>query len=136
VRGTALIVIGLVMGAMLIEPAVAHLTTFSHLKEHFYTKEAANKKFGKLVAAGVHIKTAPNLNSPPAVDRSFGFSATNRVLSCTVDNNWVATRDAICTPYVFPNGTVAVEIFDTGTGSGPAGLTGADFWVIAFGPGV
>lgn len=40
VRATILIVIGVVMGAILIQPAVAHLGGFAHLNKHFLTRAA------------------------------------------------------------------------------------------------
>jgi hypothetical protein len=42
VRAAILIVLGVLLGAYLIEPAIAHLGSFSHLKSHFGVKVVGN----------------------------------------------------------------------------------------------
>jgi hypothetical protein len=107
-----------------------------------------------LIGAGVHTIRA-SAGAEPTIDRFFnnvngtaptiagssgtyeidmGFDVTERFVLCSVDTNFVDTRDAVCTVSTPGGNTVRVRIWDTGTQSGPAAERNAEFWVIVFGP--
>ena len=107
-----------------------------------------HREAGALVAAGIHVKRgagdAPvierwfnNINgSAPTVsgsgghyDINFQFPMDDKFLQCTVDNNYVVTRDATCSVYIHSSGIVFVEIFDNSEG----GLRPGEFWVLVYG---
>lgn len=106
------------------------------------------KTASTLVAAGVHVKrgagdapvidhwfnhingTAPTVSGAGGnytVD--FKFELDDKFMLCTVDNNYVVTRDAVCTVYIHPNDVVFVDIFDNSEG----GLRAGEFWVLVYG---
>lgn len=51
-RTVPAIVAGLLVGAVLIQPAVAHLTTFAHLKDHFMVDRVFYRSETDTIAAG------------------------------------------------------------------------------------
>ena len=107
-----------------------------------------HREAGALVAAGIHVKRgagdAPvierwfnNINgSAPTVSGSgghynidFQFPMDDKFLQCTIDNNYVVTRDAVCSVYIHSSGVVFVEIFDNSEG----GLRPGEYWVLVYG---
>ncbi|HEX2032529.1 MAG TPA: hypothetical protein VHL78_14215 [Actinomycetota bacterium] len=93
VRGTILILIGTVMGAMLIQPAVAHLGDFGHLKDHFLTRAA-----GAINTDDINDFTSPtfttilskNINAP-----SGGFLAITGSVGVEDDCSFVGSNDLL-----------------------------------------
>jgi hypothetical protein len=104
----------------------------------------------QLVAAGVHTSRPNAITDPPVIDDSFnyfngttptisgsvgtydinmGFDVTDRFVLCSVDTNYVDTRDALCTVSTPGGSTVRVRIFDI---SAATEVT-AEFWVLVYG---
>lgn len=46
-RALSLLLIGLLAGSLMLGTASAHLGSFNHLKQHFYTKQKADKRFAR-----------------------------------------------------------------------------------------
>jgi len=107
-----------------------------------------HREAGALVAAGIHVMRgagdAPvierwfnNINgSAPTVSGSgglyifnFQFPMDDKFLQCTIDNNFVVTRDAVCSVYINSSEVVFVEIFDNSEGGPRPG----EFWVLVYG---
>ncbi|WP_052668238.1 S-layer homology domain-containing protein [Nitriliruptor alkaliphilus] len=89
---------------------------------------------GQLVTGAVHVTR--DAGDAPVVSRSLnnvseatasisgsggsyivnpGFNATGSFISCTIDSNFVDTRDGTCTVFALPNGNIRVRTYDTGT---------------------
>ncbi len=101
-----------------------------------------------LVAAGFHI-TRDGSNNPvvedwfnnvngvaPTItgsagdyDIDVGFATATKFAVCSVDTNFVDTRDALCTISTPGSNLVRVRTFDTGANA----LAAAEFWVIVYG---
>ena len=64
----------------------------------------------------------------------WGFRVKQDYPACTIDHNYVDTRDAICTVYRFRPEGYFVETWDTGTLNGPARQRDAEIWVTVSGP--
>jgi hypothetical protein len=109
-----------------------------------------NLDAAQLVSAGVHTSRPIAITDPPVIDDSFnyvngttptisgsagtydinmGFDVTDRFVLCSVDTNYVDTRDALCTVSTPGGNTVRVRIFDI---SAAAEVT-AEFWVQVYG---
>ena len=106
-----------------------------------------HREAGALAAAGVHIKRDGSDNPyvadwfnnyngvAPTVSGAngdytinFGFNTTNRFPLCTMDNNYVATRNALCD--VYPSGNyVFVQTWDADVGYSQPD----EFYVFVFG---
>ena len=107
-----------------------------------------HREAGALVAAGIHVKRGGcnepvierwfnNINgSAPTVSGSgghynidFQFPMDDKFLQCTIDNNYVVTRDAVCSVYIRSSGGIFVEIFDNSEGGPRPG----EYWVLVYG---
>lgn len=66
-------------------------------------------------------------------DIDFGFSMANRFVLCSLDTNFVDTRDALCTVSRLSGNSVRVRIWDTGTLQGPAQTRNGEFFVLVLG---
>ena len=107
-----------------------------------------HREAGALAAAGVHIKrdgsdnpyvadwfnnvdgVAPTVGGGSgsyAVD--FSFSTTNRFPLCTIDENYVDTRNATCSASTPFNNRIFVEIYDADVGWGQP----AEFYLLLYG---
>lgn len=64
----------------------------------------------------------------------FGFSIVDDYAQCTIDSNWVDTRDAICSVYLQDSQIFAVRAWDTGTMDGRPRGRNAEFWILVYGP--
>jgi hypothetical protein len=107
-----------------------------------------NKLANVTVAAGVHVTRgaadAPvveswfnNVNSvAPTIsgsagdyDINMGFGVTDNFAVCSIDTNFVDTRDALCTVSTPGGNTVRVRTYDTGANA----QAPAEFWVLVYG---
>jgi hypothetical protein len=109
-----------------------------------------NLDASQLVSAGVHTSRPISITDPPVIDDSFnyvntttptisgsagtydinmGFDVTDRFVLCSVDTNYVDTRDALCTVSTPGGNTVRVRIWDTGD----LLERNAEFWVLVYG---
>lgn len=64
----------------------------------------------------------------------FGFSIVDDYAQCTIDSNWVDTRDALCSAYLLEDQVFEVRVWDTGTQDGRPRARNAEFWVLVYGP--
>jgi len=106
------------------------------------------------VLAGIHT-TRHNRRSEPKIDKwfnsengvkptisggrgyyriDFGFRVVDDYAQCTIDSNWVDTRDAMCSIYLQGKQTFSLDIWDTGTLDGRAHGRNAEFWILVYGP--
>ena len=67
-------------------------------------------------------------------DVNVGFRTGQAFALCSVDTNYVDTRDALCTVSTPFRKTVRVRIWDTGTQDGTPHDQDAEFWVLVYGP--
>jgi hypothetical protein len=109
-----------------------------------------NLDAAQLVSGGVHTSRPIAITDPPVIDDSFnyvntttptisgstgtydinmGFDVTDRFVLCSVDTNYVDTRDALCTVSTPGGNIVRVRIFDV---SAATEVT-AEFWVQVYG---
>lgn len=105
---------------------------------------------GELVTGAVHVTRAGD--DSPVVNRSLnnlgdtpatisgsnglyhvdpGFDAQGSFVSCTIDTNFVDTRDAVCTVNTLANGTIRVRTFEPTTDA----LAPAEFHLLIVGMG-
>jgi hypothetical protein len=107
-----------------------------------------HREAGALVAAGVHIERGAG--DAPVVDRwfnnvngtaptiiggngdydiDFKFDISDKFYVCTIDTNYVATRDATCSVNSYGGGVLTVRIYDTGDNTVKPG----EFWILVYG---
>jgi hypothetical protein len=66
-------------------------------------------------------------------DVNVGFRTGRAFALCSVDTNYVDTRDALCTVSTPFRKVVRVRIWDTGTQDGAPHEQNAEFWVLVYG---
>jgi hypothetical protein len=66
-------------------------------------------------------------------DVDVGFRTARAFALCSVDTNYVDTRDALCTVSTPFRKFVRVRIWDTGTQDGAPHEQNAEFWVLVYG---
>jgi hypothetical protein len=105
-----------------------------------------HREAGALAAAGVHVTrdgannpviedwfnnyngVAPTIGGVGQYEINIGFTATDRFVMCTVDTNYVDTRDAHCNASTPSGNTVRVRIVNNAGWDTPG-----EFWLLVYG---
>jgi hypothetical protein len=148
------------LGTVLVALVTAVLTTglMSAMPGNAATTSDSDMPLGTLggprLLAGFHT-VRPDATSVPTIDKWFnsvngvrpvlsadegqldvnvGFRTYRAFAVCSVDTNYVDTRDALCTVSTPFRKFIRVRVWDTGTQDGTPHEQNAEVWVLVYGP--